>query len=37
MKEFFYWDSFDCEVQCEEVYIEEIEIIDDEVEEFPEY
>ena len=30
----YWWDSFDCEIQCEEVY-EELEVIEDEVEDFP--
>ena len=29
MEDKWYWDSFDCEIQCEEVYYEESEIIDE--------
>lgn len=29
MEDKYYWDSFDCEIQCEEVYYEEYEVINE--------
>ena len=36
MNEKFYWDSFDCEIQCDEVYAEApFQYVYDPVDEFP--
>ena len=32
--DFWAWDSFDCEIQCEEYYDEEQKVDEDEIEDF---